>query len=186
MLMQKILQALKREGLEIIPPAIFFFVAFNVLTYTKRLMLEEYGIEFSGFVTATLGAVVVAKVVLLADHIRFINRYPDRPLIYNVAWKTVIYVLVTLVVRFLEYLLPHWWHYRSLSAALEHMWNETIWPHFWAIQLWLICLFFVYLSAREFARAVGEDTFFKMFLGIQRDKTGAGRNNSGAGRAGLT
>ncbi len=48
--MLKILRAIKRELFEIIPPTIFFFVAFNVLTYTKRLMLEQYGIKFSGFV----------------------------------------------------------------------------------------------------------------------------------------
>jgi len=173
MFMQKILRAIKRELLEVIPPTFFFFVAFNVLTYTKKLMLEQYGIEFSGFVTATVGALIVAKVVLLADSIPFINKYPDKPLIYNVAWKTVIYVLVTLVVRFLEYLIPHWWHYKNLSVALDHLWNGTIWPHFWAIQLWLICLFFVYVSFREFARAVGEERFFKMFLGLKRETTEA-------------
>ena len=95
-------------------------------------MLEQYGIEFSGFVAATVGALIVAKVVLMADRIPFINKYPDKPLIYNAAWKTVIYVLVTLVVRFLEYLMPHWWKYRNVSVAVEHLWNETVWPHFWA------------------------------------------------------
>ena len=171
--MQKILRAIKHELLEIIPPTIFFFVAFNVLTYTKRLMLEQYGIEFSGFVTATVGALIVAKVVLIADRIPFINKYPDKPLIYNAAWKTAIYVLVTLVVRFLEYLIPHWWQYKNLRVALDHLWAETVWPHFWAIQIWLVCLFFVYVSFREFARAVGEERFFKMFLGIQRETTDA-------------
>ena len=115
--MQKILRAIKRELLEVVPPAFFFFVAFNVITFTKRLMLEQYGIEFSGFVAATLGALIVAKVVLIADRIPFINKYPDKPLIYNVVWKTVIYVLVALVVRFLEYLIPLWWQYRNLSLA---------------------------------------------------------------------
>jgi hypothetical protein len=38
--MQKILRTIKRELLEIIPPTIFFFVAFNVITYTKGLMLD--------------------------------------------------------------------------------------------------------------------------------------------------
>ena len=83
---------------------LFFFVAFNVIVFTKKLMLEQYGIEFSGFVTSAVGALIVAKVVLLADGIPFINKYPDKPLIYNVVWKTVIYILVAFVVRFLEYL----------------------------------------------------------------------------------
>ncbi len=128
--MQKILRASKHELLEIIPPTIFFFVAFNVITFTKGLMLEDYGIKFSGFITATLGALIVAKVVLIADKIPFINKYPDKPLIYNVVWKTVIYVLVALVVRFLEYLIPLWWKYRNLGLAAEHLWGEIIWTTF--------------------------------------------------------
>ena len=50
--MQKILRAIKRELLEVVPPAIFFFVAFNVITFTKGLMLEQYGIKFSGFIAS--------------------------------------------------------------------------------------------------------------------------------------
>ena len=166
--MQKFLKALKREVLEIIPPTFFFFVAFNVIIFTKRLILEQYHINFSDHIAATVGAIIVGKVVLIANHIPFINKYPGKPLIYNVVWKTVIYVLVAFVVRTLEYLLPLWWQYRDLSLAAEHLWDETIWPHFWAIQIWLVCLFFVYVSFRELARALGEEQFFKMFLGLQR------------------
>lgn len=166
--MQKLLRIIKRELLEVVPPAIFFFVAFNVILFCKKLMLEQYGIEFSGFVAATIGALVVGKVVLIADRIPFINKFPDKPLIYNVAWKTLIYIVVAFIVRFLEFLIPLWRQHRSLSLAMEHLWNETIWPHFWAIQIWLLCLFFLYVSFRELARTLGEEKFFQMFFGIRR------------------
>ncbi len=32
-----------------LPPTIFFFVGFNLILWTKRLILEEHGVEFSGF-----------------------------------------------------------------------------------------------------------------------------------------
>lgn len=166
--MPNIFRLIQKELLEVLPPAIFFFVAFNVITITKTLMLEQYGIKFSGFVAATVGALIVAKVVLVADNIPFINKYPDKPLIYNVVWKTVIYVLVALVVRFLEFYLPLWWKYRVLSLALEHLWDEIIWPHFWAIHIWLVFLFFIYVSFRELARTLGEGRFIQIFLGIKR------------------
>ena len=165
--MQKILTFIKRELLEVVPPTFFFFVAFNVIVFTKKLMLEQYSIEFSGFLNATIGALIVAKVVLLADGIPFINKYPDKPLIYNVVWKTVLYILVAFIVRFLEYLIPLWWQHRDLSLAMEHLLKETIWPHFWVIQIWLFCLFFVYVSFRELARTLGEKKFLKIFFGIE-------------------
>ena len=44
--MQKILRAIKRELLEIIPPTIFFFVAFNVITFTKGLCWSSTALSF--------------------------------------------------------------------------------------------------------------------------------------------
>ncbi len=88
--MSKFLQIVRHEFIQVLPPTIFFFVAFNVITITKALMLQQYGIDFSGFAAATIGALLVGKVVLVADKLRLINRFPDRPLIYNVAWKRAI------------------------------------------------------------------------------------------------
>ena len=42
----------------------------------------QYGIRVTSFITATIAALVVAKVVLIADMIPLINRFPDRPLMY--------------------------------------------------------------------------------------------------------
>jgi hypothetical protein len=41
-----------------LPPTIFFFVGFNLILLTKRLILEEHDIEFGGFLTATLASSV--------------------------------------------------------------------------------------------------------------------------------
>jgi hypothetical protein len=43
----------------VLPPTIFFFIGFNLILWTKHLILKEYGIDFSGLVTATLAALLV-------------------------------------------------------------------------------------------------------------------------------
>jgi hypothetical protein len=40
----------------VLPPTIFFFIGFNLILWTKRLILEEHGVKFNGFLTATLAA----------------------------------------------------------------------------------------------------------------------------------
>jgi hypothetical protein len=47
-------------------------------------MLEQYGIKFSDFVNAAVGALIVGKALLVTDQIKFINKYPDKQLIYNI------------------------------------------------------------------------------------------------------
>src|SRR5499433_4377228 len=128
-------------------------------------MLRQYGIEISSVAGATVAALVVAKVVLLTDLLPFVNRFPEKPLIYNVVWKTVIYVLGALVVHYLEHLIPAWWHAGSFGVANERLATEIVWPHFWAIQLWLVVLIFVYCSLREMVRAIGREKVVEIFFG---------------------
>src|ERR1035441_1571561 len=73
---------------ELIPVVGFFFVTFQLLALTEALMLKQYGISVSAFLTATVMALVVGKVVLIADHFPLVNRFPTKPLSYNVLWKT--------------------------------------------------------------------------------------------------
>ena len=45
----------------VLPSTIFFFIGFNQILWTKRLILEKHGIDFSGFFTATVAALPVGK-----------------------------------------------------------------------------------------------------------------------------
>jgi len=40
---------LLHEFRQILPPTIFFFIGFNLILFTKRLILEDYLIQFTGF-----------------------------------------------------------------------------------------------------------------------------------------
>jgi hypothetical protein len=168
--MSKIVKTIKHELIEILPSTFFFFLAFNVLSITTKLMLEGHGINFSGFINASIGALLVAKAILIADQIKFINKYPDKPLIYNIVWKTFLYLLVTLVVQYLEEIIPLWWNYGSVQMAIQRGWDEINWPTFWAIHILLVFLISLYVSFRELARTIGEREFLKMFLGIDVPK----------------
>ena len=74
-----------------LPPTIFFFVGFNLILWTKRLILEEHGVEFGGFLTATLAALLVGKAVLVTDNLPFMRRFDGAPLIQPILFKSTIY-----------------------------------------------------------------------------------------------
>ena len=95
----------------------------------------------------------------------FINRFPDKPLVYNVVWKTAIYVVAALIVRLLEELIPLIGEAGSVAAAFSQLLEEVVWHHFWAIQIWLLLLFTVYCSLRELGRVIGRQEVLRMFFG---------------------
>jgi len=161
----KVWAKVKHEFHAVLPPTIFFLITFHIVLLNRALMLREYGLRLSSMAGAAVGALLVAKVVLVADMLPFINRFPEKPLLYNVVWKTAIYVVASLFVHYLEHLLPLWWRMEGFRAANERLWSEIVWPHFWAIQLWLIVLIFIYCLARELVRVIGRDQVRKMLLG---------------------
>lgn len=156
---------LKHEIIEAVPPAIFFFIAFQVIAFTHALTQGEVGVALATFVKATIAALVVAKVVLIVDLLPIINRYPDKPLIYNVVWKTFIYVSAALLVRLLEELIPVIGTAGGVAAAFERLLDEVVWHHFWAVQIWLITLFAFYCALREIGRIIGRTEILRMFFG---------------------
>lgn len=161
----KLLQAIKRDYLEILPPAIFFLIAFSLIQITKRLILSEYGISWTGFGSAVIGAVMIGKVVLIVDKLPFMNRFTTRQLIYSTSWKCLIYFLAALLLQYLDPVIHGLLKHNSFPEAHRHFMTETVWPHFWLIQIWLAVLFFVYCAMRELVRAVGKEKVIGMFFG---------------------
>lgn len=162
--MSTLAQKLKHEIRELIPVTIFFFVAFQLLALTESLMLKQYGISVSVFLTATLTALVVAKVVVITDHFAFVNRFPEKPLVYNVAWKTAIYFVASLAMRYAEHLVRFWRRTGDVTEANRKLIEEVVWPHFWGVQLWMLILLLVYCAFRELVRALGRERIIMMFF----------------------
>ena len=157
---------MKHEIREMIPPTIFFLIAFEILAISRTLMLREYHISMSAVAGVVIGALLVAKAVLLADLLPFVNHFPGKPLIYNVLWKTGIYVAAAVVIHYLEHLIPLWWRIGDLVRANRRLYDEMVWPQFWVIQLWLLVLLFMYCTLRELVRAIGPHEVSKMFFGV--------------------
>ena len=166
--MSKVLGFLKREFFEVLPPTIFFFIAFHIIAVTNMLTLKQHGITVESFTTATIAALVVAKVLLVADHFPFVNKFPHKPLLHNTVWKTAIYLVAALLVRYAEHLIHFWSEAGSFAAGNEALFREVVWPHFWATQIWLTVLLFVYTAFRELVRAIGPHEVRVMFLGSGR------------------
>ena len=147
-----------------LPPTIFFFIGFNLILWTKRLILEEQGIEYSGFLTATLAALLVGKAVLVTDNLPFMRRFDGAPLIQPILFKSAIYWLCVLLVRLLEGL----GHFIAGGGALadfpDHLVAHFSWSRFLSIQLWLMVLFLAYVTIHELNMLFGDGELHRLFF----------------------
>ena len=171
--MTDIFQKTKEEVRELLPPAIFFFIALHIVALVRVLMLKGTGIPVTTSLSVTIAALVLAKAVLIADLLPFINLYPHKPLVYNVAWKTAIYVLIATLVHYLERLVHFSREAGGIVAGNEKLLAEIVWPHFWAIQIFLVVLILMYCTMRELIRVIGGDKVRRMFFGPMPGSSGS-------------
>ena len=156
---------LKEEFFKILPPTIFFFVALHIIMFIRILMLEGTGLSPYSSASIAVTALILGKAVLIADMVPMINRFPNKPLIYNVAWKTLIYWLMATLIHYVERLIDFWRQAGSFVAGNRKLLAEIVWPHFWAIQIVLFVLIAMYCMMHELVRVVGKEKVMRIFFG---------------------
>lgn len=163
--MSKVSAKIKEEVLAMLPQTIFFFVALHIVAVVRLLMAKATDFSPLSTVSVAVAALILGKAALIADMLPIINRYPDKPLIYNVAWKTTIYLLMSAVIHYLERLIDFWRQAGSFVAGNEKLLAEIVWPHFWAVQILLLVLILMYCTTSELVRVIGKDNAWRIFFG---------------------
>jgi hypothetical protein len=161
--MRAIGATIRHEIRELLPAVIYFVITFNIIGFTKALMLREYGIQVSTFVGATVGALLVAKAVLIVGVLPFMEPFPKIPILYNVLWKTLLYALAAVMIQVLEEVIRALLKHGDLAPVGDALWR----PHFWVIQIWLVMVLLVFCTFRELIRVLGAAKAKEIFLGIR-------------------
>ena len=156
---------LKEEFFKLLPPTIFFFVALHLVTFIRVLIAKGSHFEPLSTISIAIASLILGKAVLIADMLPPINRYPNKPLAYNIAWKTVTYLLMASVIHYLERLIDFWRQTGGFVAGNQKLLAEIVWPHFWAIQLILLVLIAMYCTIHELVRVIGREKLLRIFFG---------------------
>jgi hypothetical protein len=78
------------------------------------------------------------------------------------------YLAIATFMHYVERLVEFWKTADSFTLANEKMFAETIWPHFWAVQILLLLLILLYCTIRELVRVIGRDRILQLFFGYRR------------------
>ena len=157
---------LAHEFREVLPPTIFFFIGFNLILFTKRLILEDYLIQFTGFFIATTAALIVGKTVLVAEMMPIIRRFDYAPLALPILFKSVVYTSLVFVARLIEAFI----HYLlnggivGKGGFIEEQLGSFSWHRFIATQMWIFVLFLIYTTASQLNDLFGDGELFKIFF----------------------
>jgi hypothetical protein len=147
-----------------LPAVVFFFIGFNLVLWTKQMILQQQGIPFSGFMVATLAALLVGKTVLITDQMPFMRRFEGAPLIQPILFKSAIYWAVVFVVRIAEGFVHYVHDGGSPGEFLPHLVEIFSWTRFFFVQVWLMILFLIYVTIHELNALFGYGELPRLFF----------------------
>lgn len=148
----------------LLPPTLYFFIAFNLIAFTTNLLAHNYWFNLASFLLASTTALIVGKVVLVVDKVRIIDKFRGAPLIQPILYKTVFYTVVVTIVRFLERILHFAFDSRGFQLAADAAVQDFTWHRFVAVQIWIFTCFLIYVAASELNALVGDGRLRRLFF----------------------
>lgn len=123
----KIINELKSVGIA----TIYFLTWFGTLMLIKVLLLKDYNIEFTDVSMVFVGALVVAKVILIMEYIPLGSWVKKQPAYVDVILRTVLYSLGVLVILIIEKGLEGSSEYGGFISSVIQTFNHADIYHVW-------------------------------------------------------
>jgi hypothetical protein len=141
---------------------IYLAVFFGVFATFQRLLLAHYGVPFEEYGFAIIKALVLAKVILIAEKLGLGGRFRGKPLSIPTLYDTFVFTLCVAVVHFAEVAIKHLIHVGA--SGLGQALVGEIHLLFAAHVLVVFFSFIPFFAVRELTRVLGEGTLSHLFF----------------------
>lgn len=143
---------------------IYFVFWFAFLTTVKMLLLEEYNIEFYGLSKVLIGSLIVAKVILIVDHIPMGSWIENRPAIVDILFRTFIYSVGIVIILILENAFEGRHEYGSFINSLMQVFKHSDKYHLYVNTIGVVCALLGFNFLSLISKHLGKGGFKKIFL----------------------
>lgn len=155
---------------------LYFFVCFGLVLTLKKLFLAAYEIDFYALSVAVIGALVVAKVVVILDSTRAGTRLDVRyPLVLGAMYKTLCYSAATFLVMSGERVLHAYREGGAARAAIADVWRGRNRNDILARVICIGVTFALYHLYRGIDRRLGQGTLWRTILSRGNDPRAGNR-----------
>ncbi len=141
----------------------YFAVWFCTIILLKRLVLAQYDIEFRGLSVALISALVVAKVVLLLEHVSLGRWVRQRPVAVDITLRLFLYAFGTFIVLTLEKAFEER-HEGGFSRALVRLYQQRDVHHICAATICVSIALLGFLMLSALRRHFGDRELKRLFF----------------------
>ena len=150
----------------------YLWLVFSVFLVHEWSVLASHQIGFRFYGLAVVNALVLSKIMLIAEGMHFARRFEDRPLIYPIAYKAFAFTVLLMVSYLLEEIAVGMFRGKTAAESFPEIGGGGIVGVLTVGAIMCIALV-PFFSFREIARIVGQVEFRTLMLGAPREKRGS-------------
>ena len=159
--------------------AVYLFVVFAVLALHEEVVAAKNGIAYHFYGFAAINAIILGKVMLVAEDLNFANRFfrnlffTNSPLVYVIVFKSVAFTILFFVFDIVEEVLVGVFKGKTVAESFPNIGGGSPRGIFFMIVVITVLLspFFAY---REVGKVIGERELHSLMFTRKRSRFAGG------------
>ena len=160
----KVMERLGEEVKRFMVMFLYLWVLFGLFVLYQRILLRQEGLSFTAQGFALVNALVLAKVMLIAEDLRVGHWLRSRPLIYPILGESLIFTVVFICFHILEHVVIGLIKRESIAASIPAIGGGGL-AGLVSVGLILFVSLIPFFGFRNLSRELGADRLKAMLFG---------------------
>ena len=151
---------------------LYLWVVFGVVVIAELIGLAQHELNYTFYGFAALNALILAKVMLIAEDLDVARGFEEKPLIYPIVYKSIVFSIVFLCFHALERILVGVWHGQTIAESVPAIGGGGA-KGLFLVEIVATVLLIPFFAFREIGRALGKEELHAMLFTRGRTKARA-------------
>ena len=141
----------------------YLWIVFGLLAIHQSIILSQYQIDSLAHGLAIVNALIFAKVMLIAEDLHLGDRMNDKPLIYPILFKSLLFGVTLICFHIAEHVIVGMWHGKTVAESISEVGANNLKQVVSGGIITTVALvpFFI---LREISRVIGGDNLWALFF----------------------
>jgi hypothetical protein len=142
---------------------LYLWVVFGLLSIHKSLVLSQSHLDYPEHAFAIINALVFAKVLLVGEHFNLGTRFKDKPLLYPILHKCLVFTVVLLCFHIVESVLVGVWHGNTIADSFPSIFGGNLKG---ILSVGVVCFVVLlpFFGFREIGRVIGSREMWNLIF----------------------
>jgi len=143
------------EAKRLVAMFLYLWVLFGLFVLHESIVLAKHDINYSAYGFAFINAWLLAKVMLVAEDLHLARRFQDKPLIYPIVYRSMVFAVVFIGFDIVEHVLLGLWRGKTIVESFPAIGGGTL-TGILSVAAIISVALMPFFAFRELGRVIGE------------------------------